>query len=56
MVLLVVVLLLVLVMGGFGFAFHLFWFLAALLLVAWLLGFVVRSTGSGGSRSRWYRW
>ena len=56
MAVLLVVLLVVLLLGGAGFAFHLLWFIAALLLVAWLLGFLFRGTGTTGARGRWYRW
>lgn len=49
------VLLIALVLFGFGFILHLLWWVAIVVLVFWILGFLVRS-GSGGSRSRWYRW
>ncbi|GAA3955108.1 hypothetical protein GCM10023085_42020 [Actinomadura viridis] len=54
--LMIVVLLLVLALAGAGFALKLLWILAAVLLVLWLAGFVARSTGPSGRRSRWYRW
>lgn len=54
--LLLLVLLLILLLGGFGFALHLLWIVAVVLLVVWLLGFVMRGTSSVGGRSRWYRW
>jgi uncharacterized membrane protein len=51
------VLLLALVLGGAGFALHALWIVAAVVLVLWLLGFVMRSAaGAGGGRGRWYRW
>ena len=46
------VLLLALLFAGFGFAVHALWVIAAVVAVAWLLGFVVRS----GESARWYRW
>lgn len=53
---LLVVLLLALLLFGVGFALHVLWWIAIVVLVLWLLGFVVRGTHSGGSRHRWYRW
>ena len=53
---LLAVLLIVLLLGGFGFALHVLWWIALILLVVWLVGFVVRGTTAGGTRSRWYRW
>ena len=49
------VLLLALILGGLGFAIHILWRIALIVLVIWLIGFIVR-VGEGGSRSRWYRW
>jgi hypothetical protein len=49
------VLLLALILGGLGFAIHILWWIALVVLVIWLIGFVVR-VGEGGSRGRWYRW
>jgi hypothetical protein len=49
------VLLLALILGGLGFAVHVLWWIALIVLVIWLIGFVVRA-GEGGSRGRWYRW
>jgi len=49
------VLLLALILGGLGFAVHVLWWIALIVLVIWLIGFVVR-VGEGGSRGRWYRW
>jgi hypothetical protein len=49
------VLLLALILGGAGFALHILWWIAIVVLVLWALGFVFRGAGSGGSRGRWYR-
>ena len=49
------VLLLALILGGLGFAIHILWWIALVVLVIWVLGFLLR-VGEGGSRSRWYRW
>jgi hypothetical protein len=49
------VLLLAIILGGLGFAIHILWWIALVVLVLWLLGFLVR-VGEGGARSRWYRW
>jgi hypothetical protein len=46
------VLLVALLLGGLGFAAHLFWVAAVIILIGWLLGFGFRS----GEGSRWYRW
>ena len=53
---LLAVLLIVLLLGGFGFALHVLWWIALILLVVWLVGFIARGTTAGGRRSRWYRW
>jgi hypothetical protein len=50
--LVLLVLLLALLFGGLGFAVHALWFIAAVLLVLWVLGFVMR----GAEGARWYRW
>ncbi|WP_412538848.1 hypothetical protein R8Z50_23695 [Longispora sp. K20-0274] len=52
MVALLVVLLLILLLGGFGFTYHLLWYLAVAVLILWVLGFVFRGAEGG----RWYRW
>jgi hypothetical protein len=52
MALIIAVLLLALILGGVGFAIHALWWIALIVLVVWLLGFVFR----GGHRGRWYRW
>lgn len=56
MVPLLLVLLLALILFGAGFALKALWWIAVIVLVVWLLGFVVRSADTGGRRSRWYRW
>ncbi len=55
MAIILLVLLLALILGGLGFAIHILWWIALVVLVIWLVGFLVR-VGEGGSRSRWYRW
>ena len=55
MALILIVLLLALLLGGLGFAIHILWWIALIVLVIWILGFLFR-VGEGGSRSRWYRW
>jgi hypothetical protein len=40
---------------GAGFAFHALWYVAGVILLVWLLGFVIRPTVDG-NRGRWYRW
>ncbi|MEU3607528.1 hydrophobic protein [Streptomyces sp. NPDC035033] len=51
MVPLLLVLLLILVLFGTGFAVEALWYVALAVLVLWVLGFLLR-----GSGSRWYRW
>ena len=46
------VLLLALILGGLGFAVHVLWWVALVVLAIWLIGFFVRGT----SGARWYRW
>lgn len=53
MVPLLLVLLLALILFGAGFALKVLWWVAAIVLVVWLVGFVARPKGSSG---RWYRW
>jgi hypothetical protein len=54
---LIAVLLLALILGGVGFAVHVLWWVAIIVLVLWILGFVFRGPGAvGGPRARWYRW
>jgi len=46
------VLLLALILGGLGFAAHVLWWIALIVLAIWIVGFFVRSVEG----SRWYRW
>jgi hypothetical protein len=46
------VLLLALILVGAGFALHVLWWIALIVLAIWLVGFLFR-TGEG---ARWYRW
>jgi hypothetical protein len=55
MALILLVLLLALILGGLGFVLHVLWWIALVVLLLWLLGFLVR-VGEGASRGRWYRW
>ncbi|GGZ05059.1 hydrophobic protein [Streptomyces poonensis] len=56
MVPLLLVLLLAVILFGAGFALKALWWIAAIVLVVWLLGFLMRSTSASGTRGRWYRW
>ncbi|GGQ81583.1 MULTISPECIES: hydrophobic protein [Streptomyces] len=56
MVPLLLVLLLALILFGAGFALKVLWWIALVVIVLWLLGFLVRGTTAGGGRGRWYRW
>lgn len=56
MVPVILVLLLALLLFGAGFALKALWWIAVVVLVVWLLGFVIRPTAGGGKRGRWYRW
>jgi hypothetical protein len=57
MVLILVVLLLAILLGGLGFALHALWWVALVVLVLWLVGFLFRTAETGGrARRRWYRW
>jgi hypothetical protein len=57
MVIILAVLVLALILGGLGFAVHVLWWIALVVLALWLLGFLFRGGASaGGSRRRWYRW
>ncbi|MFJ8542640.1 hydrophobic protein [Streptomyces sp. NPDC093586] len=56
MVPLLLVLLLALVLFGAGFALKVLWWVALVVIILWLLGFLVRGTSAGGGRGRWYRW
>jgi hypothetical protein len=54
-VLLVLALLLVLLFFGLGFAVHLLWIAAVVLLVLWLVGFAM-GRGENAGAHRFYRW
>ncbi len=57
MFIILAVLLLALILGGLGFAIHVLWWVALVVLVIWLVGFLFRAAeGAGTSRRRWYRW
>ena len=56
MILILAVLLLAIILGGLGFLLHVLWWIAIVVLVIWLLGFLFRIGESAGSRHRWYRW
>ncbi|MFB8033853.1 hydrophobic protein [Streptomyces sp. NPDC056004] len=56
MVPLLLVLLLALFLFGAGFALKILWWVAIVVFVIWLVGFVARGASSSGGRSRWYRW
>ena len=47
-----IVLLVAALLFGIGFAAHLFWIIAAIVLVVWLLGFLIRPR----HQARWYYW
>ncbi len=50
------VLILALILGGLGFAVHVLWWIALIVFVAWLIGFVFsEAAGAGSGRRRWYR-
>ena len=48
-------LLLVVLFAGLGFALHVLWVVAAVLLVLWLVGFAL-GRGEGAGRHGFYRW
>ena len=51
------VLLLAVVLGGLGSAVHALWWIALMIFMVWLVGFVVRGAEDAGGRRRWYgRW
>jgi hypothetical protein len=57
MMIILLVLLLAVILGAAGFALHLLWILALIVLAIWLVGFLFRAAGTAGSRRRrWYRW
>ncbi len=49
MVPILLVLLLALILFGAGFAVKILWWIALIVLVVWLLGFLMRSTSASGS-------
>ena len=51
MALILLVLILAILFGGLGFALHALWWIAAIILILWLIGFV-----RSGEGRRWYRW
>jgi hypothetical protein len=53
--LLVLALLLVLIFFGVGFAIHLLWIVAVVLLVLWLVGAAL-GRGESAGRHHFYRW
>lgn len=55
MLLILAILLLAIIFGAVGFVVHVLWWVALVVLVIWLLGFLFR-VAEGGSRHRWYRW
>lgn len=56
MAVILLVLLLALLLGGLGFAAHILWIIAAVVFVAWLVGFgFAGGELTGGRRARWYR-
>jgi hypothetical protein len=53
--LILVALLVVILLAGLGFALHALWILAAVLLIAWLVG-VGLGRGERAGSHRFYRW
>jgi hypothetical protein len=53
--LLILALLLVLILFGAGFAVHLLWIAAVVLLVLWIVGFAI-GRGEGAGAHKFYRW
>ena len=53
--LLLLALLLVLIFFGAGFALHILWIVAVVLLVLWVIGFAV-VRGEGAGKNKFYRW
>ena len=57
MLIILLVLLLALILAGAGFAVHLLWWLALIVIAVWVVGFLFRAAeGTGRRRGRWYRW
>jgi hypothetical protein len=53
--LLLLALLLVLVFFGAGFALHILWIVAVVLLLLWVVGFAI-GRGEGAGSHKFYRW
>ena len=53
--LLLLAFLIVLLFAGLGFAIHLLWIVAVVLLVFWVIGFAL-GRGESSGRHRFYRW
>ncbi|MEU5189008.1 hydrophobic protein [Streptomyces klenkii] len=53
MIILIILLLLALVLLGFGFAMHLLWIAAAVVLIVWILGFARHRRGRNSSGRRY---
>jgi hypothetical protein len=53
--LLLLALLVVLIVAGAGFALHVLWVLAVILLALWLIGFAI-GRGEGAGNHRFFRW
>ena len=53
--LILLILLLALLLGGLVFAVHVLWIMAAVVFIAWLIGFGFSRGRTEGTRS-WYRW
>lgn len=51
----VIAFLIVLLFAGLGFAVHLLWIAAVVLLVLWVVGFAI-GRGEGAGSHRFYRW
>ena len=47
------VLLIALLLGGLGFAVHVLWYAAVVLMILWIAGWMV-GAAEGGGRRRWY--
>ncbi len=52
---LLLALLLVLIFFGAGFALHILWIVAVVLLVLWVVGYAL-GRGEGAGRHKFYRW
>ena len=50
MILWILLFLLILVVFGFGFTMQALWWVAAVLLVVWIVGFAMRGRGGGSRR------